>query len=73
MFLELCGNVVSKEGIRVNGVYEVYQGLVEAVDLIAGSRAELENFALSDLDERGDRAGVFICDEAAGCGTSVSM
>jgi hypothetical protein len=53
-------------GVRVNGVYEVYEGLVVAVDLVAWSGAEFENFALSGLDERRDNGGVFKGDEAVG-------
>lgn len=58
MFLELCGNVVSKVGVGVNGVYEVYKGWIVAVNLVAWSRAEFENFALSRVDEGGDNGGV---------------
>jgi hypothetical protein len=66
MFLELCDNAVPKVRVGVNGVYEVYEGWVVAVDLVAWSGAEFENFALSRVDEGGDNGGVFIGDEAVG-------
>ena len=54
-------------GIGVNGVYEVYEGWIVAVDLVAWSGAEFEDFALSGADKGGDRGGVFIGDKAVGC------
>jgi hypothetical protein len=54
-------------GVRVNGVYEVYEGWIEAVDLVPWSGAELEDFALSGVDKRRDRSSVFIGDKAVGC------
>ena len=54
-------------GVGVNGVYEVYEGLIVAVDLVAWSGAEFEDFALSGADKRGDRCSVFIGDKAVGC------
>jgi hypothetical protein len=42
-FPELCSNVVSIVGIRVNGIYEVYEGCIVAVDLVAWSGAEFED------------------------------
>jgi hypothetical protein len=66
MFLELCGNVVSKVGVGVNGVYKFYAGWIVAVDLVAWSGAEFENFTLSGVDEGGDNGGTFIGDEAVG-------
>jgi hypothetical protein len=66
MFLELCGNVLSKVGVGVNGIYEVYEGWIVAVGLVAWSGAEFENFALSGVDKGGDNGGVFIGDESVG-------
>lgn len=54
-------------GVWVNGVYEVYEGWIVALDLVAWSRAEFENFALSGADKGGDSGGVFIGDKAGGC------
>jgi hypothetical protein len=54
-------------GVGVNGVYEVYEGWIVAVDLVAWSGAEFENFALSGANKGGDRSGVFIGDKAVGC------
>ena len=54
-------------GVGVNGVNEVYEGWIVAVDLVAWSGAEFEDFALSGADKGGDRGGVFIGDETAGC------
>jgi hypothetical protein len=54
-------------GVRVNGVYEVYEGWIVAVDLVTWSGAEFEDFALSGADKGGDRGGVFIGDKAIGC------
>jgi hypothetical protein len=50
----------------VNGVYEVYEGWIVAVDLVAWPRAEFEDLAVSGADEGGDTGVVFIGDEAAG-------
>lgn len=66
MFLEFCGYVVSKVSVGVNAVYEVYEGWIEAVDLVAGSRAEFEDFALSSADKGGNNSGVFIGDKTIG-------
>jgi hypothetical protein len=54
-------------GVGVNGIYEVYEGWIIAVDLVAWSRPEFEDFALSGADKGGDRGGVFIGDKAVGC------
>jgi hypothetical protein len=54
-------------GVRVNGVYKVYEGWIVAVDLVAWSGAEFEDFALSGADKGGDSGGVFIGDKAIGC------
>jgi hypothetical protein len=54
-------------GVGVNGVYEVYKGWIVAVDLVAWSGPEFEDFALSGADKGGDRGGVFISDKAVGC------
>ena len=54
-------------GVGVNGVYEVYEGWIVAVDLVAWSGAEFEDFALSGADKGGDRGGVFIGDKVVGC------
>jgi hypothetical protein len=54
-------------GVGVNGVYEVYEGWIVAVDLVAWSGAEFEDFALSGADKGGDTGGVFIGDKAVGC------
>jgi hypothetical protein len=67
MVLELHGNIVSKVGVRVNGIYEVYEGQIVAVELVAWSRAEFKNFALSGADKGGDNGGIFIGNEAIGC------
>jgi hypothetical protein len=54
-------------GAGFNGVYEVYEGWIVAVDLVAWSGAEFEDFALSGADKGGDRGGVFIGDKAVSC------
>jgi hypothetical protein len=54
-------------GVGVNGVYELYEGWIVALDLVAWSGAEFEDFALSGADKGGDTGGVFICDKAIGC------
>ena len=54
-------------GVRVNGVYEVYEVGIVAVDLVARSGTEFEDFPLSGADEGGDRGSVFIVDKAVGC------
>ena len=54
-------------GVRVNSVYKVYEGWIVAVDLVAWSGAEFENFALSGADKGGDRGGVFVGNKAVGC------
>ena len=54
-------------GIGVNGVYEVYEGWIVALDLVAWSGAELEDFALSGADEGWDTSGVFKGYKAIGC------
>jgi hypothetical protein len=54
-------------GVGVNGVYELYEGWIVALDLVAWSGAEFEDFALSGADKGGDTGGVFIGDKAVGC------
>jgi hypothetical protein len=54
-------------GIGVNSVYEVYEGWIVALDLVAWSGAELEDFAVSGADKGGDTGGVFIGNKAVGC------
>ena len=54
-------------GIGVNGVYEVYEGWIIALDLVAWSRAELKDFALSGANKGGDTGGVFKGNKAVGC------
>jgi hypothetical protein len=53
-------------GIGVNSVYEVYKGWIVALDLVAWSRAKLEDFALSGADKRRDTGGIFIGDKTVG-------
>lgn len=53
-------------GVRVNGVYEVYERRIIAVDLVAWSRAEFKDFSSSGADKRRDTGVVFISDKAAG-------
>jgi hypothetical protein len=53
--------------VGFNGVYKVYEGWVVTVDLVACSRAEFENFAVSRADKGGDNGGVFKGDEAVSC------
>jgi hypothetical protein len=65
MFLELCSDAISIVRVGVNGVYEVYEGRIIVMDLVAWSRAEFENFSLSGADEGGDNGGIFIGDETA--------
>lgn len=64
--LEFCGNVVCILRIGFNGVDEVYTGLIKALELVAWSRTELEDFAVSGADKRGNTGGVFKGDEAVG-------
>jgi hypothetical protein len=54
-------------GVGVNGAYEVYEGWIVAVDLVACSGAEFKDFALSGADKGGNSGGVFIGDKAVGC------
>lgn len=54
-------------GVGFNGVYELYEGWIVAVDLVAWSGAEFKDFALSGADKGGDRSSVFIGDKAVGC------
>ena len=54
-------------GVGVNGVYELYEGWIVALDLVAWSGAEFEDFALRGADKGGDTSGVFIGDKAVGC------
>jgi hypothetical protein len=54
-------------GVGVNGVYELYKGWIVALDLVAWSGAEFEDFALSRTNKGGDTGGVFIGDKAVGC------
>lgn len=54
-------------GVGVNGVNEVYEGWIVAVDLVAWSRAEFEDFALSGADKGGYRGVVFIGYKVVGC------
>jgi hypothetical protein len=53
--------------VGVNGVYEVYEGWIVALQLIAWSRPEFEDFALSGVDKRLDNGGIFKGDKAVGC------
>ena len=54
-------------GVGVNGVYELYEGWIVALDLVAWSGAEFEDFALSGADKGGDTGGVFKGDKTVGC------
>ena len=45
-------------GVGFNSVYEVYEGWIVAVDLVAWSRDQFEDFALSGVDKGGDTGGV---------------
>jgi hypothetical protein len=54
-------------GVGVNGVNEVYEGWIVAMDLVAWSRAEFEDFALSGADKGGYRGVVFIGYKVVGC------
>jgi hypothetical protein len=54
-------------GVRVNGVYEVYEGCIVALKLIAWSGAEFEDFTLSGADKGRDAGIIFISDKAVGC------
>lgn len=66
MFLELCGDGVPKVSVGVDAVYEVYKGWIEAVNLVAWSRAEFEDLALSSADKGGDNSGIFVRDKPVG-------
>jgi hypothetical protein len=66
-FVDLCSDGLFIVWVGVDGVYEVYDGWVIAVELIAWAGAEIENFALSGADKGRDAGGVFIGDEAVGC------
>jgi hypothetical protein len=65
--LGLCGNVVCIVRVGVNGVYEVHEGCIVALDLVAWSRAEFEDFPFRRADKGGDTGGIFKGDKAAGC------
>ena len=54
-------------GVWVNGVNEVYEGWIVAVDLVAWSGAEFKDFALSGADKGGYRGVIFIGYKAVGC------
>jgi len=54
-------------GVGVNGVYELYEGLIVALDLVAWSGAEFEDCALGGAEKGGDAGGVFKGDKAVGC------
>jgi len=54
-------------GVGVNGVYELYEGWVVALDLVAWSGAEFEDFAVSGADKGRDTGGVFKGDKAVSC------
>jgi hypothetical protein len=66
-FLDLYGNLISILGVGVDGVYDVYEGWIVAVNLVAWSGAQFKNLAFSSADEGGDTSGVFIGDKALGC------
>ena len=59
--------------VGINGVYEVDDGWIVALELVAWSRAEFEDFASSGVDQGLDTGCVFIRDKAVGCGMRVSM
>jgi hypothetical protein len=63
-FLNLCGDLISIVRVGVNGVYEVYERWIVAVDLVARPRTELKDFASSRGNERGNTGGVFIGNKA---------
>ncbi len=54
-------------GVGVNGVYVLYEGWIVALDLVARSGAQFEDFASSGADKGGNTGGVFKGDKAACC------
>jgi hypothetical protein len=52
--------------VGVHGIDEVYVRLVVALELVARSRAEFEDFPLRSLDEGGNNSGILKGDEAIG-------
>jgi hypothetical protein len=66
-FVDLCSDGIFIVWVGVNGVYEVYERWIVAMELVAWAGAEIENFALSGADEGRDTGGVFIGDETVGC------
>lgn len=62
--MQLFGNVILEMVVRVDGVNKFNKLRIKPVDLVAGARAKLEDFALGLLDERWDDSGAFVLDEA---------
>lgn len=66
MFLDPRGNFISVLWVRVHGIDEVYLSLVVALELVAWSRAEFEDFPLRGPDEGGNNSGILKGDETIG-------
>jgi hypothetical protein len=66
-FIDFCSDCIFIVWVGVNGVYEVYEGWIIAMELVAWAGAEIEDLALSGANKGRDTGRVFIGDEAVGC------
>ena len=65
-FIDLCSDCIFIVWVGVNGVYEVYEGWIIAMELVAWAGAKIEDLAFSGANKGRDTGRVFIGDEAAG-------